>query len=109
MPADEKYSIVDGVRRAKAAEKLGYSEIMAEVRENDTPVDLRLVPVDKLYSPEKPVIETSGTGFARWRNVFRQMSNGTENMPPIIVTEGAIGTPLSEVIVEGVDDLEAFF
>lgn len=110
MADDEWFTITDGVRRAKAAEKLGHQEISAEVWENDVPIGSRSVELDKLYS-EKPVVETSGSGFARWRKAYRAVQQGASPggipVDPIKIKPGAKGIPLTDVIVEGVDDIDA--
>ncbi len=110
MSADEKYTIIDGVRRAKAAEKLGHQEISAQVWENDVPIRSQSISIDQLYS-EKPVIEASGSGFARWRKVFRSMERGVSSdgtqVDPIKVGQWVKGIPLTDVIVEGADDIDA--
>jgi hypothetical protein len=111
MAADEAFTIIDGVRRAKAAEKLGHQEVLAKVFENDVFLRMQTVPIARLYSP-KPALETSSAGFARWRRILRAVENGVFDdgnlVPPIEVCEGAKGTPLADVLVEGVDDVNRF-
>ena len=108
----ERYRIVDGVRRAKAHLVLGRREIKALVLdENDIPGEVVTPPIDALFSP-KEVIETSGSGYSRWRKIVRAVevgyfSNG-ESVPPIKVNRKLFGTPVAEVIVEGEDELERF-
>ena len=57
---EETYEIVDGVRRAKAAELLGRSHIHARIVDIDgNTIAEADVPLDALHSPHKTPIDVS--------------------------------------------------
>ena len=92
--APAHYQILDGVRRAKAAELLlGNPTVRAVDISTKQASD---VPIDSLLSP-KPLIDLQGAGMGRWLNALRDVRAG--GYPPILVTPGNVGIPLRAVVV----------
>lgn len=90
------FQIMDGVRRAKAAQLAGSSSIRAEVLgSGGKVVD---IPLEALLSP-KTSIDTSGAGLSRWLTTLQQTLAGSPP-PPILVQPGGQGTPLTQVVIQ---------
>ena len=90
--------VVDGVRRAKAADLAGQDTIWAIV--DDAQAEQK-VPVQSLLSP-KPVIDISTPRERRrWLNVQRGMFHEPDLLPPVIVRRGKNGLPIRNVRVIG--------
>jgi len=102
MLGQPTFTIIDGVRRAKAADIAflrgrGPGLIRAEVVWRGRVAATVELAAGSLLSP-KPVIDTSGAGLRRWLHTLRQTLAGSE--PPIIQVErGASGTPIRDVTV----------
>ncbi|HEY8751101.1 MAG TPA: hypothetical protein VIM11_24170 [Tepidisphaeraceae bacterium] len=90
------YWISDGVRRAKAAQLAGQSEIWARVGDSPTERKLR---IDSLLSPKKVIDLRPGDERKRWESVRNGMAEEPDLFPPIDVVPGAHGTPVREVAV----------
>jgi hypothetical protein len=90
------FEILDGVRRAKAAELAGMTTIKAEVLGmSGQTID---VPIEALLSP-KAAIDATGAGLGRWLTTLQQTSAGSVP-PPILVQPGARGTPIPDVRID---------
>jgi hypothetical protein len=92
------YEILDGVRRSKAAQIAGQGSIEAEIQVGGRIIGRESVVLDALRSP-KEAISTAGSGLDRWLNTLRQTLSGSKP-PPIQVTPGTRGTPITDVLIE---------
>lgn len=118
MPEEEakaeqqRFVILDGVRRAKANFELGRKTVSAQISVDDVLGPAIDIPVESLYST-KDVIEASGSGFSRWRQMFRAVEAGSfptgDPIPPIVVRRGSNGIHIKDVTIEGQGELERFF
>jgi RHS repeat-associated protein len=89
------YEILDGVRRAKAAELLGQKTIPAIIEGQENKIVN--LPIETLKSPNKTNIDVStNTNMDRWMNVFDQTREGSIP-PPIRVQPGTNGVPIANV------------
>jgi hypothetical protein len=88
--AEKTFEILDGVRRAKAAEMAGKPTIGAEVIGSGGKVVE--VPIEALRSP-KAGIDATGSALPRWLSTLKQTLSGAEP-PPILVQPGVRGTPI---------------
>ena len=93
----QTFEILDGVRRAKAAQLSGLETIPAEVDVGGRTVAATDVPLTALRSP-KSVIDTvtQPNGLQRWFDTL-QLTAGGSTPPPIRITLGANGTPIDLV------------
>jgi RHS repeat-associated protein len=98
----ETWEIVDGVRRAKAADIYnvaydGPTVVRAEIYNSGGKIID--VAINSLLSPNKSVIDTTGAGLSRWMSVLSQTLSGGK-LPPIVIQQGSRGIPISDVEVE---------
>jgi hypothetical protein len=95
------FEIVDGVRRAKAAELAGHTSIPANVEVGGRVVETIDVPLSSLYSPFKSAIDITSSPSAMQR--FQSVLNGTRSgdpLPPITVQPGSRGPSIFDVFFE---------
>jgi len=96
--AGQTYQIMDGVRRATAANLTGATTIDAEILDaNMVSQGVQQVPINSLLSP-KEFIDLSGSGAYRWNRVLEGTQSGA-TLPPIQITPGSIGTPIRNVTI----------
>ena len=96
--AGQTYQIMDGVRRATAANLTGATTIDAEILDaNMVSQGVQQVPINSLLSP-KEFIDLSGSGAYRWNRVLDGTQSGA-TLPPIQITPGSIGTPIRNVTI----------
>jgi hypothetical protein len=88
----ETFEVLDGVRRAKAAEVQGIPTIAAQFKPGGAVVQL---PIDALLSPKATIDTTSLVGLQRFSRALREVRTGTA--APILVQEGSMGIPLRAV------------
>jgi hypothetical protein len=96
--AERTFEIVDGVRRAKAAELAGRTTISAEIRVGGKVVGTTEVPLSTLRSPFKDAIDVSSSPAQMQR--FQSILKGTragDALPPITVQPGARGPSIFDV------------
>ncbi len=94
------FEILNGVRRAKAAELHGVTFVVAKVYDTDGRlVELRDVPLTDLRSP-KAVLDLTASALEaiRFRRLQSLLFAGIV-LDPIEVTPGATGTPIPDVMV----------
>jgi hypothetical protein len=92
------YRIIDGVRRAKAAEMLGLRSISAEVHIGGRVVQRLELSIDLLRSP-RAIIDASTPGLAaRFSEALEFIRAGTAR--PIVVTPGSTGLRIMDVILK---------
>ena len=94
----DTYEIVDGVRRAKAADLAGHDTIWAVV---DGDAHEQKVPVHTLLSPKRVIDITTPRELKRWRNVVEGMREEPDLLPPIVIRPGSNGIPIRDVPVVG--------
>lgn len=89
------YEILDGVRRAKAAELLGHKTIPATIAGHGNQIfDL---PIDALKSPYKTKIDVSDQDkMDRWMKTFKKTKEGSVP-PPIQVESGNNGISIEDI------------
>ncbi|MBL9020034.1 MAG: hypothetical protein JNL83_37965, partial [Myxococcales bacterium] len=92
------FEILNGVRRAKAAELAGLKAIEAEIQIAGRQAVKASIAIEALRSP-KAVIDTAGPGLNRWMDTLRRTFQGSKP-PPITVQPGSRGTPIRDVVVE---------
>jgi hypothetical protein len=105
------FEIIDGTRRAKAAQLHGHTHIMAEIVDsNGKVISLEMIPIDRLRSVHKSHIDISSPGGSiRWHRVVdgagdfpAGAANSPQNQlpfPAIQVRTGSGGIPLPSVDV----------
>lgn len=92
------FHILDGVRRAAAADLSGATTIQAEIFDaNMVSQGIQNVPINSLLSP-KDFIDLNGSGLYRWNRVLEGTRAGAE-LPPIQITPGNLGTPIRNVTI----------
>lgn len=96
----ETFEILNGVRRAKAAERLGHTHILAAILDpNGRVIETRDIPLDNLLSPKDILnLQASPVALIRFRRAQSLLLAGIK-MDPIEVTSGNRGTPLAAVQV----------
>ena len=94
----DTFEIIDGVRRAKAADLAEYDTIWAVVEGESRE---RKVPVRSLLSPKRQINVSTPRELQRWENVRRGMAEAPDVLPPIVVRPGTTGTPIRDVPVVG--------
>jgi RHS repeat-associated protein len=86
------FEILDGVRRAKAAEQLGQTTIRAHFEEGGKIMN---IDVSALRSPFKDVIEVNSVQrMTRWLDVLGPTRDGVR-MDPILIQTGSNGVPIN--------------
>src|SRR5438045_2324396 len=82
MGGEETFRIIDGVRRAKAADMLGHDTIPAEIFDAETGASLgtRDLPIDSLRSPKDVIDLSRQVDMDRWQNVYNLTKSGS--VPP---------------------------
>ncbi len=92
------FEIVDGVRRAKAAEIAEQATIRAQIGGVGEIIE---VPLDSLHSPFKAAIDvtSSPAAMSRWESVLEATRAG-EELPPIHIQPGSRGPLLSDIFFE---------
>jgi RHS repeat-associated protein len=93
---DQTFQILDGVRRATAANLNGAATIQAEILDaNMVSQGVQQVPINSLLSPYE-TISSEGSGLVRWNSVLNGTRSGA-TFPPITVTPGSSGIPIGSV------------
>ncbi|MCL2825661.1 MAG: hypothetical protein FWD57_16845, partial [Polyangiaceae bacterium] len=88
------YKIMDGVRRAKAAQELGHTTIPGTIQgQGGGVVDL---PIASLRSPKDVIWLNNPVATQRWLDTMRSTTAGSRP-PPIEVMKGTQGTPVYQV------------
>ena len=95
--SEETYEILDGVRRAKAAQDAGRSTIPARIDDGSGALGPIIdLPIDSLRSP-KDLIDVSTTAkFRRFKESQDKARQGSVP-PPITVIRGHRGRAISDV------------
>lgn len=95
------FEVLDGVRRAKAAELAGRMTITAEVRVGGRIVETVEVPLSSLRSPFKSAIDVSSRPqqMQRFQDIVRGTTAG-DPLPPITVQPGSRGPSISDIFFE---------
>jgi hypothetical protein len=94
----DTFEIIDGVRRAKAADLLDHGSVWAVV--DDAGAEQR-VPVGSLLSPKRTIDISTPRERQRWINVKTGMADEPDLLPPIIVRRGSRGLPIRDVRIVG--------
>jgi hypothetical protein len=95
---EETYEIVDGIRRAKAAELLGRQHINARIIDEDgNTITQSEVPLDVLRSPHKTTIDVSTQ--RKWDRFIKTFNKTRAGLTPpdILITPGSNGPRLKDV------------
>lgn len=93
----ETYELLDGVRRAKAAQTVGQATIPARIDDGSGALGpVVMIPIDNLRSP-KDVIDVSTT--AKFRRFKESLDKARQGLvpPPITVIRGHRGRPIADV------------
>ena len=94
----QTYQIMDGVRRATAANYTGATTIEAEILDaNMVSQGVKQVPINSLLSP-KDFIDFNGSGLYRWNRVLEGTQTGAK-LPPIQITPGSSRIPIQNVTI----------
>jgi RHS repeat-associated protein len=95
--ADDTYEILDGVRRAKAAEKMGHKTIPAKIFDKwGNEIGRTDIPIDKLRSPKDSIDVGRQVDMDRWLKTWEQTKAGS-TPPPIDIRPGSQGIPIKDV------------
>jgi hypothetical protein len=93
----ERFEIVDGVRRAKAAQITGRATIPARIDDGSGAlgpvIDLR---IEDLLSPKPAIDVSSAAKFNRFKDTLDKIRAGS-TPPPIIVIRGQRGRLIADV------------
>jgi RHS repeat-associated protein len=93
----DTYEILDGVRRAKAAEMLGHKTIPANIYDAaGNLVGKTDIPIDSLRSPKDLIDIAKEVDALRWQDTFTKTKAGSP-IPPITVQPGSRGIPIKDV------------
>ena len=92
----ETYRIIDGVRRAKAAQLTGKTTIPAKIMENGTTKCHVEIPIDKLLSPKEAIDVRSPTDMNRFLEKLDSAGKG-KAPDPIEIEISPQGTPIKDV------------
>jgi hypothetical protein len=93
----DTFEIIDGVRRAKAADLAGQDTIRATVMQGDVATGEVDVPISQLLSPKEAIdVSSSPAQFGRWQSIMEGTQQGAR-LPNIQITPGTSGTPISGV------------
>ena len=83
------YVIMDGVRRAKAAQLLGHTQIRAEVVDpNGQSLGEGEIPLDALRSPKPLIRRITKADERRWNRVLAGAKQAVLSYPPITIQPG---------------------
>jgi cell fate regulator YaaT (PSP1 superfamily) len=101
LASQETFEIIDGVRRAKAAELAGKATVVVQVDDGtgrlSSPIEVQ---IDPLRSPHKSTIDlATQAALDRWLDVFRRAKQGSMP-PPIMVRRGSKAMKISDVEFE---------
>lgn len=94
--AEETFTIIDGVRRAKAAEMLGAKTIPATIQVGGRTVARIEVSIEALRSP-KASIDVSNMTEAKRFSTTLELTRAGSVPPPISIEPGGVGIPISDV------------
>jgi hypothetical protein len=95
--ASATYEIVDGVRRAKAAQMSGLEAIPARIDDGTGALGPVLeLQITSLRSPKDDIDISTTAKFQRFKNTFDKTRRGSLP-PPIIVVRGGGGRLISDV------------
>ena len=94
--SDDTYEIIDGVRRAKAADLVGNGTIPAEIMDATGNSVATHLPIDKLLSPKSVIDVGPGPAMDRWKKTYDLTKSGSAP-PPILVVPGKRGTSIKDV------------
>ncbi|MBI2803382.1 MAG: hypothetical protein HYX68_00180 [Planctomycetes bacterium] len=84
--AGNLYLIMDGVRRAKAAQLHGHDQITAEIVDGSgISLGNGYIPLDALLSPKRSIRRITSSDQNRWERVIEGASHATLPFPPIVV------------------------
>lgn len=80
------YRVMEGVRRAKAAQMFGHNQIRAEVIDpNGQSLGEAEIPIDALRSPKSLIRRITRADEIRWNRVVGGASQVTLPFPPLTV------------------------
>ena len=105
LSSNKTFEIVDGLRRAKAADLLGYTTINAHILDTESKIiDTRELSLDLLRSPYKESIDVSHRRkMDRFMEILNEIRSGF-SPPPIIVQLGNRGLKISEVKLDSIGE-----
>jgi len=89
------FSIIDGVRRAKAAQTIGLPTVNAYIQVRGVLGSLQTVPIGLLLSPKPSIEIRTPAQISRWTNAIQSVGSGAYR--PIIITPSNLGVPLAAV------------
>ena len=100
--AGTRYRIIDGVRRAKAAQMLGHAQIRAEVIDRSgLSLGEAEVPIDALSSPKLEIRRITRPDESRWKRVLQGARQSVLPYPAITIQPATVsGTRLIDVIFD---------
>ena len=93
---DQEYEILEGLRRAKAAQEEGHTTVRGYISDGGRYSPIVDLPIDKLHCPSKDFIDLSGEGWRRWMKIKIGMERG-DIFPPIIVVPGSRGKLVKDI------------
>jgi hypothetical protein len=98
--ASQTFEILDGVRRAKAADMIGNMTIPAEVLNSEGRIAGRQdVPISNLLSPKPTIDVSTAKDMSRFMSTLDQTRVGS-TPPPILVAPGVSGIPIRRVTLD---------
>jgi len=93
----ESYEILDGVRRAKAAQTVGHGTIPARIDDGSGALGPVIdLPIDSLRSPKDFIDASTAVKFKRFKESLDKARQGLAP-PPIIVIRGRRGRSITDV------------
>jgi hypothetical protein len=97
MAADDVYAIVDGVRRAKAAQMVGRQTVPAQIDDGTGALGpVTDLPIESLRSPKDAIDVSTTAKFRRFKETLDKTRLGSVP-PPLIVIRGGRGRSIPDV------------
>jgi len=102
---EKTFEIIDGLRRAKAADMVGYTTIIAHILDKESKViETTGLSLDLLRSPYKNSIDVSHQRkMDRFMETLNQIKSGSIP-PPIIVQLGNRGLKIRDVDLDSIGE-----
>ena len=100
---NKTFEIIDGLRRAKAAELVGYQTITAYILDQESKIiDTRELSLDLRKEPES-IDVSHQRKMDRFMEILNQIKSGS-TLPPIMVQLGNRGLKIREVSLDSIGE-----
>jgi hypothetical protein len=94
----DEFQIIDGVRRAKAAQLAGHATILAEIMSRQGTIESTVhVQIGALRSPKQFIQRITSADEQRWQRAVRGAQQQQLPYPPILIRRGSRGILVADV------------